>query len=101
MAYHWEGNKSIIKRHRYDRDYELTDWGVNTDIFEDTKQNINTMKGLIRNLNIEMEIIFKKQIKLLERKIQYLILNIHWMGSNPLTRKGNVKKLEDRLAEMI
>lgn len=48
-----------------------------------------------------MEIIFKKQIKLLERKIQYLILNIHWMGSNPLTRKGNVKKLEDRLAEMI
>lgn len=69
MAYHWEGNKAIIKRHRYDRDYELADWGVNTDIFEDTKQNINTMKGLIRNLNIEMEIIFKKQIKLLERKI--------------------------------
>lgn len=59
------------------------------------------MKGLIRNLNIEMEIISKKQLEILKRKIQYLLLNIHWMGSNALTRKENVKKLEDRLVEII
>lgn len=38
-------------------DYQLADWGVNTNIFEATKQNIDIMKGLIRNLNIEIKII--------------------------------------------